>query len=270
MSTSLAQGLQTDWQDWHSARERDLASPHGWLSLTAFHWLPDAPASLPGLPGEFSVQDGDAVLTAAVDHGYVVAETLVPVIGTVRTRVAEAKSLVWLTLGDVVVELALRGGRYAIRTRDPKAATRTAFRGVPAFEIDHKWLLNGQFVAFDAPRRIAVSTARSDLAQHVTGVGTVTLELAGEQYRLIATAGAAGTLNIAFHDATNGRQTAAWRAVATSVPDSDGRVQIDFNRAINLPFAFSDYGTCPAPPAGNILPFAVTAGELAPRRDGRQ
>jgi hypothetical protein len=53
--------------------------------------------------------------------------------------------------------------------------------------------------------------------------------------------------------------------VPTSLPDADGRVEIDFNRAINFPYAFTDYGTCPAPPAGNTLPVAVTAGELAPR-----
>ena len=41
---------------------------------------------------------------------------------------------------------------------------------------------------------------------------------------------------------------------------------IDFNRAVNLPFAFTEFGTCPAPVPGNDLPLAVTAGELAPVR----
>jgi uncharacterized protein (DUF1684 family) len=178
--------------------------------------------------------------------------------------------LVWVTLGDVVIELAQRGGRYTIRTRDPKAAARAAFSGVPAFPVDEKWLVQGRFVPFDAPRQISVSTARDDLAQQITGVGIVILEFDGAQYPLIATAGAGGALNLAFHDDTNGAETARWRAVSTSVPTSDGSVEIDFNRSVNLPFAFSDHGTCPAPPSGNSLPFAVTAGELAPRREGRQ
>jgi uncharacterized protein (DUF1684 family) len=45
---------------------------------------------------------------------------------------------------------------------------------------------------------------------------------------------------------------------------------LDFNRATNLPCAFTDFATCPLPPDGNHLPFAVTAGELLPherRRD---
>jgi uncharacterized protein len=266
MSTSLTTDLQTAWQEWHSARERELATPHGWLSLTSFHWLPDAPTALPGLPGRYGVQDGQAVLTATAADGYTLADGSAAVVdGTVRATVAEAKSLVWLTLGDVVIELALRGGRYTIRTRDPEAITRTAFSGVPAFDVDQKWLVHGRFEAFDEPRRISVSTARDDLVQQITGVGTVTLEVDGTSYSLIATAGGAGTLNIAFHDSTNGDLTARWRAVPTSVPDDDGRLEIDFNRAINFPYAFTDYGTCPAPPAGNTLPIAVTAGELAPR-----
>ena len=39
---------------------------------------------------------------------------------------------------------------------------------------------------------------------------------------------------------------------------------LDFNRAVNLPFAFTDHGTCPAPPANNWLELAVTAGEKRP------
>jgi uncharacterized protein (DUF1684 family) len=44
-------------------------------------------------------------------------------------------------------------------------------------------------------------------------------------------------------DTTNGIETAPRRAVTTSVSDEEGRVTIDFNRAVNFPFAFSDFGT---------------------------
>ena len=39
---------------------------------------------------------------------------------------------------------------------------------------------------------------------------------------------------------------------------------IDFNRATNLPCAYTDHATCPLPPAGNRLPVAVEAGEKKP------
>jgi len=55
------------------------------------------------------------------------------------------------------------------------------------------------------------------------------------------------------------------------VPDSDrGPVTLDFNRAVNLPCAFTDLATCPLPPAENHLQIAVEAGEKIPyeRADG--
>jgi uncharacterized protein (DUF1684 family) len=39
---------------------------------------------------------------------------------------------------------------------------------------------------------------------------------------------------------------------------------LDFNRAANLPCAYTDLATCPLPPAGNRVPVAVEAGEKIP------
>jgi hypothetical protein len=47
--------------------------------------------------------------------------------------------------------------------------------------------------------------------------------------------------------------------------EGDRSVAVDFNRTVNLPFAFTDYGTCPAPVEGNRLALPVTAGEKRPR-----
>jgi Protein of unknown function (DUF1684) len=66
-----------------------------------------------------------------------------------------------------------------------------------------------------------------------------------------------------------------WRTARTArlqidAPDVDGRVVLDFNRATNLPCAYTDLATCPLPPAENRLPIAVEAGEKTPyaRRSG--
>ena len=45
---------------------------------------------------------------------------------------------------------------------------------------------------------------------------------------------------------------------------SQQAVTLDFNRAVNLPCAYTDFATCPLPPAGNRLPVAVEAGEQTP------
>jgi uncharacterized protein (DUF1684 family) len=261
--------LTAGWTRWHSLREAELRAEHGWLSITAFHWLTEAPTTLPGLPGRWHSRGGWAQLTASGRDGLAAADgpaAGTPVHGSIVARVDEAGSTNWVRHGDRVIELLRRGGRDAIRVRDPKAPERLAFQGVPTFPVDPTWVRRGRFVPFPEPAAVTVETARPDLRQQVTAVGTVELVLDGKQQVLTATAGPRGRLNLAFTDPTNGRLTAPWRVVSTEPADDDGSVVIDFNRTVNLPFAFIEFGTCPAPVAGNHLSVAVNAGERAPRR----
>jgi uncharacterized protein (DUF1684 family) len=261
--------LSTAWTSWHAAREQLLTAEHGWLSLVGFHWLPAKPGSFDKVPGRWSVDGGHAVLAAAEVDGLLLAsgpDEGAAVTGVLTASVAEAGSLLWVRSGTIVVELVLRGGRYAIRLRDPAAPERAAFSGVPAFPVDPSWIRPGHFTAYPQARRITVDTARSDLRQQVTAIGTVEVEIDGRLHSLVATAGQRGRLNLSFTDRTNGQQTARWRVVSTSVPTEKGSLVVDFNRAVNLPFSFTEFGTCPAPVAGNDLPLPVTAGERAPIR----
>ena len=67
-----------------------------------------------------------------------------------------------------------------------------------------------------------------------------------------------------FTDATSGVSTTGTTR-SVPVPTVEGRVVLDFNRAQNLPCAFTDHATCPLPPAENRLTVAVAAGEKDPR-----
>jgi uncharacterized protein (DUF1684 family) len=80
-----------------------------------------------------------------------------------------------------------------------------------------------------------------------------------------------GALMVLFTDKTSGVTTyAANRSLQIAAPGADGRVTIDFNRAANLPCAYTDLATCPLPPTENRLPVAVEAGERIPlERGGR-
>ncbi|GAA1583489.1 DUF1684 domain-containing protein [Kribbella karoonensis] len=253
---TVVSDLEQDWHTWHAARERDLDTDYGWLSIVAFDWLPPTPTAIEGLPGRWWA-DQRAYVTAAGEL------TLggEPVENTVSATVPEAGSLSWLQYGDRLAELVLRGGRYAIRQRDPRATTRQDFTGVPAYPLDDAWIVTGYFSPYPKAQRMEVSTARDDLRQHITAVGTVHLALGATAYELVATSAGGDRLNVSFHDKTNGEETAPWRFVTTGPVQADGSVRIDFNRTINLPFAFTAYGTCPAPVPGNRLALPVTAGE---------
>lgn len=269
---------------WRAARDRALRAPHGWLSPTALLWPTSTPGRLPGLPGEWWVAD-DRLLTRAVagDESVLVGE-LVEYGGPTAVSVAEGRSLVLGTFlpagrsgtasdGDpdggsdgereVAVEVVRRTGRYGLRPRDPLAPTRTGFTGVPAFAYDPAWVLDAPVRWYDEPAPRTVGAARPRLVHHVEAVGEIEVRHDGATHVLVLT-GSRTRPTVLFTDEADG--VAPWRVVDVEAADEQqGTVRVDLNRATNLPFAFTDHGTCPAPVPGNHLPFAVTAGERAPR-----
>src|SRR5699024_11381510 len=81
--------------------------------------------------------------------------------------------------------------------------------------------------------------------------GVVTFETTQGEVSLLATGCPKTGLQLDFHDSTNGKTTPAWRTLDLGVPNQDGSLVIDFNRAVNSPFAFTAFATCPAPIEGN-------------------
>ncbi len=249
------------WQDWHTARERDLADPYGWLALVSLEWLSEEPRGYASAPGVWW-QDSDA---AYVDpQGAELSYQGAPVTGVRRFELVNSGAGTRVVAGDVEVEVARRSG-YLIRVHDPKAAVLRDFRGVPAYEPDPGWVLPGTFEAFDTPRPTTVGAVVPGLTHIYQAQGLVHFTYRGGAHTLTAFNGKSGGLSVLFTDATSGVTTyPANRSLAVAEPGADGSVVLDFNRAVNLPCAFTDFATCPLPPEGNNLPFEVTAGELLP------
>lgn len=250
-----------DWRTWKRDRERDLADPYGWLALISLDWLGDAPRAYPGLPGLWW-QDRDA---AHFDpQGAEVAHEGAPVTEPLRFELVNSGPGTRVVSGNVEVEVARRGG-YLIRVHDPEAPALRRFRGVPAYAPRPEWVLTGTFEPFDEPRPTTVGAVVEGLSHVYTAPGVVRFRHGGAEHALTAFNGTEGGLSILFTDATSGVTTyAANRSLAVPPPAADGAVVLDFNRAVNLPCAFTDYATCPLPPEGNRLPFAVEAGEKTP------
>lgn len=249
-SSPALEALQ-QWQQWRHDRASELNEPFGWLSLTDLVWLDDTKTSVAQLPGRWWATN-DAILVE-------------PTIGAAPqiTAVAEGESLTGVTLEDGSrVEFLARSGHRGLRIRSTVNRPLGQDGLVPAAPYDTAWVKPATVAWFDQPRPVIVGSAQPGLQHHTAVTGTVTFTHEDAQHQLfIIGTGTAAT--VTYADASP--RTAAWRLLSLQIdPVDPGTTLLDFNFSQNYPSAFSRYGTCPAPTAGNTLPFAVLAGELLP------
>ncbi|MGN7799511.1 DUF1684 domain-containing protein [Leifsonia sp. 22587] len=261
-------GFEDAWRAWHAEHEAERASAHGFLAITALHWLTAEPTRYDGLPGAWSTSaDGPVVLLSDGESLEVDGRT---VTGEVAFGpIPERGGLVAIS-GETVIEIAKRGGSDLLRPRHPQHPTRTGYAGTPSYEPDPHWAVPGRFTPFDEPQDVTVGSVAEGLEHVYSSPGAVEFEHDGATHRLTAFNGPTpGSLFVLFTDATSGVTTyPANRSLAIAAPDAEGRVVLDFTRAVNLPCAYTEFATCPLPPAGNRLPFPVDAGERLPRKGG--
>ncbi len=260
MSTSEA---RQQWEAWREQRVEAVSAPYGPLALTGTHWLADLPdGRIPDIPGRWTEDPvGDGVLlTAEAGDGLTLAgqafdgvARLGPDSGAETARVAH---------GRRKLPVMRREGRWAVRVFDPESAGRAAFAGIDVFDHDADWVLPGLFRPYE--REQTVEVANADGRERG-------LDLAGElvvgfraEYTLRVAAEADGALWAVFADGTSGTSSYRFRFLRPGIPDAEGRLTVDFNRALLPPCAFAEHFICPFPPPGNRLPVDVRAGERNP------
>lgn len=227
---------------WHARRIADLTKPDGWLTLVNLVWLDDGEHRIGAGPACEIPQPGLPPLLGTLRIAGTAA-TWLPTDGLpqpLRSDAAGEPSVV--SHGDISFFLIERDGRLALRVRDAQSPTRLSFQGIACFPFDPAWQIEA---AWDGA-----------LARFRHG---------GTAYALHPQRADAATLQFVIADATSGRETYGGGRFLFVAPQ-DGRLTLDFNRAINPPCAFTPFAVCPLPPPENRLPFAVTAGEQTWRK----
>lgn len=243
--------FEQDWKQWHADREASYGDPLGWVSLTGLYWLTDDFETVADLPGRWRA-DANAVTVEGFDG----VSVLHPVEGAPGIEVAD---------GDRRIEVIRRTGSVALRVHDPKASTLQSYNGIPAYEPDPKFIARAAFTPYGSPVTVTTGAVVEGLEHHHTAVGTLDFELGGTALQLIAFGGNGKDLRVLFTDATSGVTTYPAARILAVERASGEEVVLDFNRAANLPCAFTDYATCPVAPPENRLTVAVEAGEKNPR-----
>lgn len=257
-----------EWERWHAEKEAQLAGPHGFLAITSLRWLSAEPERFEDAPGAWSATAAGVVVELADGEELTIGGEVVT--GRHDFGVIGERDSLYPGFGDGVIEVAKRGGHDILRPRHPGNPLRTGFTGTPAYAPAAHWVRPGRFLPFEEPRPVTVGASVEGLEHVYDSPGQIEFELGGETHRLTTFNGKRpGTLMALFTDRTSGVTTyAANRSVQIEAPDEQGTVHIDFNRAANLPCAYTDLATCPLPPTENRLPVAVEAGERIPVERG--
>lgn len=252
------------WEAWHREHETRRADQHGFLAVTGLHWLEAEPQRFPGAPGVWSTGPDGPVVELDPEDELIIDGT--PTRGRVAFGVIPERGGRTALWGDVALEVARRGGHDILRPRDPGHALLTRYSGTPTYAPDPRFVTRGRYQAFDSPRPTTVGASVEGLQHVYEAPGSIAFELEGRPLTLTAfPAHVPDALLVLFTDETSGVTTyPANRALLVDPPSSSGEVVLDFNRATNLPCAYTDFATCPLPPQENRLPVAVEAGERIP------
>lgn len=257
---------------WHQEREAYLRSPTGWLNLEGLFWLhpgensfgsaagndlvyahPDMPAKM----GSFFLEGKKVRWQSAGGHsilfdGRVTDTALLLKEGVINGPLVKQGYFCW--------NIIKREEKIGVRFRNTNSATVRNFKGVSRYGVDPRWKLTAILVP-NEQGGIAVSNVLGQTNLEKSP-GKLLFSIQGIQYSLDALDEGGDDLFIIFGDDTNQDETyPSGRFIYVKKPGADGKTEIDFNRAINPPCAFTDFATCPLPPRQNILPVPITAGE---------
>jgi uncharacterized protein (DUF1684 family) len=240
----------------HAERERWARSPHGPLALVTSQAVA-TPQPVWPVPGRWAPAVGGLTVTAAAEDGVVVDDVLVD--GTVHAAGDDAvvPSTIVFPTGMTGTVAATPDG-HTLRVWDPSSEAIAHFDHIGTFPASPAWVLQGTWEPGDGAGTGSVADAAGVPLQVA---GTLHLPLGGEDRALVVVR-AGRRLQLIFQDATSGvRSYSMGRFLFLDDPGAPGPVEVDLNRAVLPPCAFSYQFACPIPPPENRLPLAVEAGE---------
>ncbi|MCK6685476.1 MAG: DUF1684 domain-containing protein [Thermoanaerobaculia bacterium] len=257
-----------------------LTADSGWLTVTGLFWLEPgenafgaegsnpillAGSGVPARAGVFVLGPDGSVRLRPDPGATVTVNGFPPSDAPLATDKAAKPDKIGI--GSLALSILERGGRLAVRVRDPQSPARKSFRGIPYFPTDPAWRVTAIFETYPIPREVDVPSAQGP-PQKMLAPGRLRFHANGRDLVLepYLTRPDSQAFFIVFSDATAGKETyGAGRFLDAPLPrPGTARTTLDFNRAYNPPCAFTAYATCPLPSRENSLPVRVEAGEKAP------
>lgn len=258
-------------EKWREKKESDLKADNSWLTLTGLFWLKEGKNTVG------SAADNDVVIPAPTVAKIGVIEFKqgaanlsvndgVDVLGdgkpfhSIELKSDENGKPTLIQLGDVSFTLIKREDRYGIRVRNKNNLTRAKFTGLHWFPVDESYRITADFELYDTPKEIEIPNVLGGTFK-MKSPGLLKFKINGKDYSLEPVE-EGEQLFIIFNDLTGRKTTYQPGRFLYSAKPENGKVILDFNQAHNPPCAFTEFATCPLPPAQNRLKAEIKAGEL--------
>jgi uncharacterized protein len=271
LSFSQASGYEKEVATFRNIRIDSLKHENGYLNLSGLFWLKEGENTIG------SDQKNDFIFPAEHSDSFLGKIILNNGVVTFKSNDANQvllsgrpvnKMIVYQDKKAVILEhkslrwfIIKRGEKYALRLRDLDGEYVRSFKGISYFPLDSSWRITAKFVPTRGKKlHITDITGRTYLED---SPGELHFTFKGKKYKLEA----GGTIDeffIVFGDLTNKKTTyGGGRFLYANRPDKEGNVQLDFNKSLNPPCAFTPFATCPLPTKQNKLNLEVIAGEMS-------
>ncbi|HEX4924243.1 MAG TPA: DUF1684 domain-containing protein [Bdellovibrionales bacterium] len=272
-----AANFEQELKTWRAEQESKLRSEGSWLAVVGLHWLKEGESSLGAsdratvvLPepaplklGWVHLKNGKATLKLDTVQGVTVGGARAEAGRSYELKTdADDGGPTEVRAGSVTWFLIKRPNGVGVRVKDANAEARRNFKGRKWYAPDASYKITAKWTELKSPKTLIVPDIMgNDNEEPSPGYATFTIE--GKNVDLYPTK-EGDKLFFVFKDKTSGKETyGAARFLYATLP-KDGKVELDFNRAVNPPCAFTDFATCPLPPKENRLDVAIKAGELKP------
>lgn len=258
---------------WREQVEATLRADDGWLTVAGLFWLEEGANTIgtdpssdmvlpegaaPGTVGTLHLRDGRVTLDVA--PGVELAVNKRPASGAVALRSADQGGPDLVTIGALTFFVHNSGERLAIRLRDRNAPARRDFTGRVWYPIREEYRVVADFHPYDSPVLLPIVNIVGDKEESLSP-GYLTFRLNGQDCQLDAIQQLKSGFWLHYSDQTADAETYPGGHFLTTGPLDEGKVTLDFNRAVNPPCAFTPFATCPVVLPQNKLAVRVEAGE---------
>ena len=262
-------------EKWRQEREAGLRSDTGWLTVAGLFWLKEGPnrfgtdptaeivlpeGTAPEFAGVFEHKDGRT--RVRVESGAAVTSSGRTVTEMELQNDSSGEPTL-LALGDLTLFVIERDGKHGIRLKDKNSKRLKEFTGLKWYPVQPGYRIAGTWTEYDPPKQIPVVNVVGQ-TQNQPCPGYVTFTVHGKTLRLepIQDSPDDRELFFIFRDGTSGETTYPPGRFLTADSPVEGKVVLDFNKAVNPPCAFTPFATCPLPPPQNRLKVKIEAGEM--------